>query len=369
MNDSYGYILKRSFDLSAPRNLRYRATCEPLCFPLCLKSTTPKSYCNSIHLRWAREFLFREDVQWALHLRADSSPQFSRDYLVTECDYVCLENVYSLNPENVLKSLEWTTRVLPIQVLGRKATATPYKFRALLRSLHLDTGNVDLAKSRTYSFLNDMGVESKLALLPDIDSDINRRAFPHTLPWHDVDHALHHVMEELRNCWNPSMFDLFEKQLNTLAKYFSKSDNCERFRKHFVYDNKKVEGSARKKSIASMFETCCPTFVKHRWHYRYEVLLWITHRSAFLMWLDPSTISGRDDDSFGNPDYSFSDAEVKCLDLLFTDKLVAACFWSLAHAMLLLCRWGHHLSGWMHGCHCHPTKEEPSLNPTRVCGF
>ncbi len=307
--------------------------------------------------------MYRDDLHWALHLRADSSPQFSRDYLVVECDYVNLESVYSLKPATVLESLCWCTRVLPVQVLGRKATSTAYKFRALLRSLHLETGNVPLSKARTVSFLNDMGVESKLAILPDIDHDDHRRAFPHTLPLHDVDHALHHVMEELRDCWKSDMFELFEKQLNTLAKYFSKADNCERFRKHFVYDNEKVEGEARKKSIAKMFESCCPTFVKHRWHYRYEVLIWVTRRSQFLMWLDPSSVGSRgaEDDALGDPEYTFSDAEVKCLDLLFNDKKVASCFWALAHAMRLLCAWGHWLSGWMHGCHCHPTTEATQL--------
>ena len=308
--------------------------------------------------RWSREHLYRDDIMWAIHLRADSSPQFSRDYLVTELDYVCLDDVYSLRPANTLQKLTWTTRILPVQVLGRKATSTAFKFRALLRSIHLETGNVNLSQARTFSFLNDMGVESKLALLPDIDSGESRRAFPNTLPLHDVDHALHHVMEELRECWNPLMFDLFEKQLNTLAKYFSKADNCERFRKHFVYDNPKVEGDARKRSIAKMFETCCPTFIKHRWQYRYEVLTWVTGRSAFLMWLDPTSISSRDD---GNPEYVFSDAEIKCLELLFNDVRVSSCFWALAHAMRLLCEWGHGLSGWMHGCHCHPSKEAPCL--------
>ena len=155
--------------------------------------------------------------------------------------------------------------------------------------------------------------------------------------------------------WNVALFD---KQLNTLAKYFSKADSCERFRKHFVYDNPKVEGDARKKSIGKMFETCCPSFVKHRWQYRYEVLTWVIHRAGFLTWLDPTSLSGRGPEDSGDPEYSFSDAEIKCLELLFNDKVVSGCFWALAHAMRLLCEWGRHLSGWMHGCHCHPTKEE-----------
>ena len=301
---------------------------------------------------------------WCLHLRADSSPQFSRDYLIVEADYVDLEGVWSLEPGAVLEKLSWKTRVLPVQVLGRKATSTAYKFRALLRSIFLETGKVQLAKQRTISFLNDMGVESKLAVLPDLDNEDNsespgRRAFPKTLPLHDIDHALHHTMEELKECWDHDMFDLFERQLNTLSKYFSKSDNLERFRKHFIYDNDKIEGDMRKKSIGKMFESPCPTFIKHRWEYRFEVIRWMTHRSQFLIWLlDPQSLRGRDqNDGFGDPDYAFSDAEIRCLEVLTTDH-GAAQFWALAHSQRLLCEWGHDVSQWLHGCHCHPTKED-----------
>ena len=96
-----------------------------------------------------------------------------------------LESVYSLNPGSTLSSLAWSTRVLPIQVLGRKATRSAHKY-------NFETDSVELAKIRTCSFLNDMGAESKLSILPDIDTDPSRRTFPH---------AFHHVMEELRECW------------------------------------------------------------------------------------------------------------------------------------------------------------------------
>ena len=315
-------------------------------------------------VRWSREFIYRHDATWASHLRADSSPQFSRDYLIIECDFVDLDDVYPLNPETVLQQLTFKTRVLPIQVLGRKATSTAYKFRAVMRSLHLEIGDTALARSRAVSFLNDMGVESKLAVLPDMDGEDNhdtpgRRAFPNTLPLHDIDHSLHHTMEELKECWIPELFDLFDKQLNTLAKYFSKSDNLERFRKHFIFDNDKIEGDLRKRSIGKMFETPCPTFIKHRWEYRYEVLTWMVHRSQFLIWLlEPSSLRGRDDqgDGFGD-DYTFSDAEIRCLEVLTTDH-GAATFWALAYSQRLLCQWGHQVSSWLHGCHCHPTEED-----------
>lgn len=138
------------------------------------------------------------------------------------------------------------------------------------------------------------------------------------------------------------------------------SDNLERFRFRFILCNPKIRGDATKKSICKMFESACPTFVKHRWGYRYEVLKWMSTRSEFLMWLDPTSIgeSRSAEDNFGDPDYVFTD-ELRCLKILFTDKSAAACFWGLANAMRLLCEWGHDLSGWLHGCYCHPTKEDP----------
>ena len=111
-----------------------------------------------------------------------------------------LESVYSLNPGSTLSSLVWSTSVLPIQVLGRKATRTAHKYRALLRMLHLETGSVELAKIRTCSFLS--AVHQSCRFCADIDTDPSRRTFSqHASETHDLDHAFHHVMEELRECW------------------------------------------------------------------------------------------------------------------------------------------------------------------------
>ena len=301
--------------------------------------------------------MYRADLQWALHMRTDSSPQFSRDYLVCEVDLVDLESVYSLSPAATLQSLTWTTRLLPLQVLGRQSTSLPFKYRSLLRMLHLECGDVSLAKARTCSMLGDMGVEARLATVPDyMHSGVESRAFQNGLPLHDIDHSLHHTMEELKSCFPSEVFELFDKQLNTLAKYFSKADNLARFRQLFILNNEQIQGYERKKSIARMFQSPCPTFVQHRWHYRFEVLQWMICRSSFLQWLDPASIasSGNGD---ANPEYSFSDAEIRCLTLLFTDKCVTEFFWSLACAQQLLCKWGHDVSGWLHGCHCHATAE------------
>lgn len=105
-----------------------------------------------LRARWSREFLYNPQLQWVIHLRCDSSPQFSKDYLVAERDYISLESVYSLTPEQTLSALTWSSRVLPIQVLGRKATSVPFKFKALMRMLHLETGNIQAARRNSELF-------------------------------------------------------------------------------------------------------------------------------------------------------------------------------------------------------------------------
>ena len=47
---------------------------------------------------YARKHIFNETLDYHLHLRLDSSPQFNRNYLVGEVDLICLTAV---NPANI----------------------------------------------------------------------------------------------------------------------------------------------------------------------------------------------------------------------------------------------------------------------------
>ena len=51
---------------------------------------------------YAQRFVFNRDRRWALHIRADSSPQFGKDYLVIMCDYIDVDRI---TDETVLSSL------------------------------------------------------------------------------------------------------------------------------------------------------------------------------------------------------------------------------------------------------------------------
>ncbi|CAE7311851.1 unnamed protein product [Symbiodinium sp. CCMP2456] len=309
---------------------------------------------------FAREYVYGDGGDWVMHVRVDSSPQFNRDYLVSEVDVVSLDKTFSSELDTVMQDVGFTTRIMPLQVLGRRATNTAYKYRALLRALRLEVGSEDLIKARTFSMLHDMGVESKLAMVPGFSSDCDDRWFNKALPLHDLDHGLHNVMLELSECWEVDFYSAWERQLNTMAKHFSKADNNERFVKQCIWDNPKIEGYARKKAIAGMFKSTCPTLVPHRWQYMHDVLLWVTDRRKFLMYLDPHVVSSRENSEgrSGQSDDVISDMEAAAFKLLYTDKLVSATFWAMCAVMLILCKWGHTVVGWLHGCWCHPTQDD-----------
>jgi hypothetical protein len=313
---------------------------------------------NVADFRFAREFIYIEANPWCLHVRVDSSPQFNKDYLVSEVDVVDLGSCFSARSKDALRNIKFTTRIMPLQILGRKATNTVYKYRALLRALSLEVGKPDLIKSRTYSILHDMGVESKLAMVPDFDETSSNRAFKHALPLHDLDHGLHIVMQELDDCWCSDLYKTFQRQLNALAKYFSKSDNLERFKKFCIFENPQISGAARKKSIAQMFDKSCPTLVKHRWEYLHEVLCWVTQRYQFLGYLHRDPQATRAERDSMSRDDALSELEADAFKSLYTDKSVTLTFCAMCEVVRILCRWGHGVVGWSHGCWCHPSEEE-----------
>lgn len=59
-----------------------------------------------------------------------------------------------------------TPRLLPLQLLGERATATENKVYRLNVALAAETGNVERALLRTYSMAFDFGVESKIFTAP-----------------------------------------------------------------------------------------------------------------------------------------------------------------------------------------------------------
>ncbi|CAE7699856.1 PREP1 [Symbiodinium sp. CCMP2592] len=145
-------------------------------------------------------------------------------------------------------------RLLPLQVMGKQATNTAYKARSALRMLSLEADDVQTARLAVRSLLSDMGVESGLWSLPDLDApgslEERGRCFPFSIPLADFDHLLHHVMEEVEGGFSTAakeLWDSFDAQLSALSKVFSK-------RQSRGDDLSQAEGEGLRKLAADQLE-------------------------------------------------------------------------------------------------------------------
>lgn len=183
---------------------------------------------------FARETIFSQDAPgWVLHLRADSSPQFGRDFLVIQGDVVTFG--VDASTTSIRK------RLLPLQCVGSRSAGAHQKLQKLIFALTLESEHVSLlwkllitcscymclivsitsslwlglfvppevlyTAERVCSLLTDFGVESQSWLAPasatdhaTTDADDNADAdadpsllFRYCMPLPDLDHSLHHV--------------------------------------------------------------------------------------------------------------------------------------------------------------------------------
>ena len=153
--------------------------------------------------------------------------------------------------------------------------------------------------------------------------------------------------------YDESVWSMYEKQVSALAKLFSRRDVVNRFVKFQILDHPDIPASA-KQSLASMFDKLCPTFVKHRWKYSFEVLYWLSSRQAFFKYLQPNILKS-DHDSDMTKD------ECDALKQLLSDDLQSARFWAMAYSELVLHTWGFQVSEWLHSCSCHSKEEKKKM--------
>ena len=103
---------------------------------------------------WAREHIFSKKVDaltpWILHLRSDSSPQFGRDFMISQCDIIHYgRHIHSTSIQK---------RLLPIQCIGSRAAGASQKLSKLVHSLELESEHVSrLATVNHFVFLVNYG--------------------------------------------------------------------------------------------------------------------------------------------------------------------------------------------------------------------
>jgi hypothetical protein len=140
--------------------------------------------------------------QWIGHLRCDSSPQYGKDYLVSEMDVVDMTQLSEASDRTGVPKdlLALSTRLLVIQLVGVRAASSSRKARKLLNALSLESGSLPATIRKIRSILVDLGTESGLWVTPNFESasggnfkQILEHLFPWALALPDADHGLHHA--------------------------------------------------------------------------------------------------------------------------------------------------------------------------------
>ena len=283
---------------------------------------------------------------WVIHLRCDSSPQFGRDYLVSQIDIVQVGLSYD---DTII-----TKRLLPIQCVGSRAGSAPHKIEKLIFALSLESSDVTATADRTCSILTDYGTESLLWFTPR-EGDIAGAAaeaetsedlflFRWNLPLPDGDHSLHHIMETMSD---HGLYD--QDSLASLSRWFSLRSRCDRFVALCIYRNQSIQTAALKKSFASLFKLTCPTLVSSRWNYIYDVLAWLLPRQQALEHL-AADLQSQTNDSFTD----FSEKELRLmLAVTCKDSGQYFMFWASCCLSHELACWGASVSSYLHSCPVH----------------
>ena len=89
---------------------------------------------------WARQHCFGLDAVWYVHCRLDSSPQYNKDYFMTECDIFRPDATWIRTWEDIGTKGVLVTRLLVGQNLGARASSVIIKTQKLLHQLSLDPG-------------------------------------------------------------------------------------------------------------------------------------------------------------------------------------------------------------------------------------
>ena len=237
--------------------------------------------------------------------------------------------------------------------------------------LALEHSDVTAARLSVRSLLSDMGVESGMWLLPDFSippSDANRdpqancKLFPQSAPLADWDHMLHRAMAELEDglamSGDGSLWSTFDSQLSALSKVFSKRDHIELYVQANILENDNVPEQA-KKALSTMFSSTCPSYCKSRWHYLFEVQLWLARREALIQWLEPEVARAG---ANKNPEDDLSKAEGEGLRRLAVAGLDRAIFWAVFWSVYIIQSWAFNANKWVHACPC-PAHRDKELQP------
>lgn len=138
---------------------------------------------------YAQRNILTSKLTWAIHLRADSSPQGGRDFFLSEYDVLHMEGQLSQQHVKWLfyrNQLRISKRILPVCILGQRASTTVHKAQQLLHALSLESESLSFSVQRTFSLLTDFGAEGGMINMPGSFLDKGMNAGANVPPIEDI---------------------------------------------------------------------------------------------------------------------------------------------------------------------------------------
>ena len=332
------------------------------------------------------------------HIRIDSSPQHSKDYLMGEIDY------YPVDSDDVD---DIHTRLLAPQVLAARKTTLWFKAYRLSHQLLLKFGhNYNSQLSYVRSILFDMGTESRLvgSVEPSSAIDISTKYekdtmlwgshqsltsverscldnvfgtdadadeelqdpieitnvcshfFPNALGIPDSDHALHHIIRSAEDFLD---FVWILEVLRALAGYFRSWTRIQHFTSVTVDKNTMMDECDRQQ-YRRLFKARCPYPYEGRWQFLNDVANWILDRRNAIctLWMmfskDDAQTSTRKVDAEDDNYSPFTLKEYNMIALIADISSAESFkFWITLDLLSRIANWGSQVRGFLHGCLCH----------------
>lgn len=120
-------VTKRNFEVNKDINVPRHSTLY--------KYRVDLDLCSML---FARKFRFPVHLSWYCHLRLDSSPQFNKDYLMSECDIFYAGDGEVSEWSDISRDGVLLTRLLVGHMVGARSAGTIFKAKKLLNALTLD---------------------------------------------------------------------------------------------------------------------------------------------------------------------------------------------------------------------------------------
>ena len=141
------------------------------------------------------------------------------------------------------------------------------------------------------SLLTDMGVESGLWVLPDL-AGAGGRCFPESMPLADSDHMLHHTMLDAEDGFSRDnhLWANFDNQISGDLQMLFQAGPLRAVLSKETFGKTPTFLTMPNEGWHQCFPEKCPTYIKTRWHFAFDVLHWVAGRKQLIEYLEPASM-------------------------------------------------------------------------------